>query len=151
MKIKFQRLPTRCEICHQTDLFDSAMNFCRRCSEENFLDLFQGDSAQNLKATNKISLAIAEKTIRQEISSNIIVRKKFLSNSKLTPNLMKIFFVIVVVVAVVLTFLFSGILLWAIVTEQGVLVYILMLLLILLAMINFIMVLGYADFIFSKR
>lgn len=64
---------------------------------------------------------------------------------------MKIFFVIVAVVAVVLTFLFSGILLWAIVTDQGILVYIMMLFLMLLAMINFIMVLGYADFIFSKR
>jgi hypothetical protein len=32
VKIKTESLPTRCEICHQTDLFDASRNFCARCS-----------------------------------------------------------------------------------------------------------------------
>jgi hypothetical protein len=32
VKIKSENLPTRCEICHQADLFEPARNFCRRCA-----------------------------------------------------------------------------------------------------------------------
>lgn len=31
IKIKQQSFPSRCEICHQTDLFDAANNLCSRC------------------------------------------------------------------------------------------------------------------------
>jgi hypothetical protein len=32
VKIKTEKLPNRCEICHQSDEFDALNNFCRRCS-----------------------------------------------------------------------------------------------------------------------
>jgi hypothetical protein len=32
IKLKTESLPTRCEICHQVDLFDATSNFCHRCS-----------------------------------------------------------------------------------------------------------------------
>ncbi|HMZ82461.1 MAG TPA: hypothetical protein PLL06_22390, partial [Acidobacteriota bacterium] len=31
MKIKSESLPVRCEICHQSDLFDPVLNQCERC------------------------------------------------------------------------------------------------------------------------
>ncbi|HMZ81484.1 MAG TPA: hypothetical protein PLL06_17425 [Acidobacteriota bacterium] len=31
--IRHQTLPTRCEICHQSDVFDPATGQCRRCAE----------------------------------------------------------------------------------------------------------------------
>jgi len=31
LKIIIESLPTRCEICHQSDLFDSEANLCSRC------------------------------------------------------------------------------------------------------------------------
>ncbi len=31
IEIRQQSFPTRCEICHQTDLFDAEKNFCSRC------------------------------------------------------------------------------------------------------------------------
>src|SRR5215467_2525260 len=31
--IKTQSLPERCEICHQSDLFDPERNYCSRCSD----------------------------------------------------------------------------------------------------------------------
>jgi len=32
IKIRQEKFPLRCEICHQSDLFDAESNFCRRCS-----------------------------------------------------------------------------------------------------------------------
>lgn len=32
IKVKTESLPTRCEICHQSDLFDANNNFCDRCN-----------------------------------------------------------------------------------------------------------------------
>ena len=32
LKIKTESLPQRCEICHQSDLFDAERNHCERCS-----------------------------------------------------------------------------------------------------------------------
>ncbi|KAF0241696.1 MAG: hypothetical protein FD167_3975 [bacterium] len=32
IKLKTERLPTRCEVCHQADLFDAINNHCQRCS-----------------------------------------------------------------------------------------------------------------------
>lgn len=32
LKIKHESLPVRCEICHQTDLFDPLSNTCSRCA-----------------------------------------------------------------------------------------------------------------------
>ncbi|MBI4854011.1 MAG: hypothetical protein HY819_19610 [Acidobacteria bacterium] len=32
IKLKNEGLPTRCEICHQVDLFDATNNHCKRCS-----------------------------------------------------------------------------------------------------------------------
>ena len=32
LKVKTQSLPGRCEVCHQTDLFDASTNFCSRCN-----------------------------------------------------------------------------------------------------------------------
>ena len=32
IKIRQEKYPLRCEICHQSDLFDGENNFCRRCS-----------------------------------------------------------------------------------------------------------------------
>jgi hypothetical protein len=31
LRIKTESLPARCEVCHQSDLFDAATNHCRRC------------------------------------------------------------------------------------------------------------------------
>ncbi|MBI4749748.1 MAG: hypothetical protein HY774_14770 [Acidobacteria bacterium] len=36
MKIKSQSLPTRCEICHQSDEFDPVSNHCQRCRTINY-------------------------------------------------------------------------------------------------------------------
>lgn len=33
MKIKQEKLPTRCDVCHQTDLFDASNNVCLRCKD----------------------------------------------------------------------------------------------------------------------
>ncbi len=33
LKIKTESLPERCEICHQSDLFDPEANLCSRCSD----------------------------------------------------------------------------------------------------------------------
>src|SRR5688572_18742208 len=32
LKIKVESLPERCEVCHQSDLFDPVSNHCSRCS-----------------------------------------------------------------------------------------------------------------------
>ncbi len=32
IKLKIEGLPTRCEVCHQADLFDAINNHCQRCS-----------------------------------------------------------------------------------------------------------------------
>lgn len=32
IKLKKEGLPSRCEVCHQTDLFDAFSNSCQRCS-----------------------------------------------------------------------------------------------------------------------
>ncbi len=32
IKLKKEGLPSRCEVCHQTDLFDAFNNFCQRCT-----------------------------------------------------------------------------------------------------------------------
>lgn len=31
IKVKKEYVPTRCEICHQSDQFDSIKNYCYRC------------------------------------------------------------------------------------------------------------------------
>ena len=31
LQVKITSFPKRCEICHQTDLFDPVKNFCERC------------------------------------------------------------------------------------------------------------------------
>ena len=33
LQIKGESLPTRCDICHQSDCFDSEANYCSRCAE----------------------------------------------------------------------------------------------------------------------
>lgn len=33
LKIKEQTLPVRCEVCHQSDLFDPVNNYCSRCTD----------------------------------------------------------------------------------------------------------------------
>lgn len=35
MKINYQSLPTRCEICHQSDCFNAALNQCSRCNGDH--------------------------------------------------------------------------------------------------------------------
>ncbi len=45
MKIKSQSLPTRCEICHQSDEFDAELNQCGRCW--NVANQFNSQSIQN--------------------------------------------------------------------------------------------------------
>jgi hypothetical protein len=43
MKIKDEKLPTRCEICHQSDKFNAFDNNCSRCSKcstKDFVDPF---------------------------------------------------------------------------------------------------------------
>lgn len=35
MKVLAERLPTRCEVCHQKDKYDGETNTCSRCSETN--------------------------------------------------------------------------------------------------------------------
>src|SRR5215813_8536930 len=32
LTVKTESLPTRCEVCHQSDLFDPPTNFCSRCA-----------------------------------------------------------------------------------------------------------------------
>jgi hypothetical protein len=32
LKIKYESLPERCEICHKADLFDSQTGYCSRCA-----------------------------------------------------------------------------------------------------------------------
>jgi hypothetical protein len=31
LKVKSESMPARCEVCHQTDMFDSENNYCARC------------------------------------------------------------------------------------------------------------------------
>ncbi|MEW6732301.1 MAG: hypothetical protein AB1489_13310 [Acidobacteriota bacterium] len=35
LQVKTESLPARCEICHQSDLFDASNNRCQRCSPNN--------------------------------------------------------------------------------------------------------------------
>lgn len=31
LQVKIEHLPSRCEVCHQSDLFDAEKSFCKRC------------------------------------------------------------------------------------------------------------------------
>jgi hypothetical protein len=35
MKVNLEKYPTRCEVCHQSDLFDPLTNCCQRCKNIN--------------------------------------------------------------------------------------------------------------------
>ena len=39
LKIRSESLPGRCEICHQSDLYDAASNFCSRCGNLSLAEL----------------------------------------------------------------------------------------------------------------
>lgn len=44
MTINSKSLPTRCEVCHQTDCFDPEDNYCSRCDEGELRERFVNES-----------------------------------------------------------------------------------------------------------
>jgi len=58
LKIISQSLPTRCEVCHQTDQFDAKTGYCSRCFvvivEENpFINLSKIENNEKISTKNK--------------------------------------------------------------------------------------------------
>jgi hypothetical protein len=54
LQIKAEYLPSRCEICHQTDYFDAKTNYCSRCERLHFRKLTQ--SVQSKPVTLRVNV-----------------------------------------------------------------------------------------------
>ena len=68
--LKSESLPTRCDICHQSDLFDANNNYCSRCSmikitakELSIINNSNGKSRKREIIENTIKGAIVVGTI----------------------------------------------------------------------------------------
>src|SRR5688572_18200754 len=60
LTVKTESTPQRCEICHQSDLFDSEINYCSRCCNQYLKKITQSiiNKEQRVYKTNRNILTI---------------------------------------------------------------------------------------------
>jgi len=72
LQIKKESVAKRCEICHQSDLFDAEVNFCERCNQVDG-HLINSLQSKNITAEKSYQPSAKKENILIFLASTIIV------------------------------------------------------------------------------
>ncbi|MFY9223002.1 MAG: hypothetical protein WAQ98_10045 [Blastocatellia bacterium] len=70
LKVKTESLPTRCEICHKTDLFDSELGHCYRCVGIQHQHTAMDDQPKAITDLSRPTQSLAERNSRAKQYKN---------------------------------------------------------------------------------
>lgn len=91
IQIKDESLPQRCEVCHQSDLFDSTTNYCSRCKASAALVDSQAD-ANKIKGKITINVTMLSSDYVHAIRSHNL-QNKILLIAMLSPAIVFVYVV----------------------------------------------------------